>query len=109
MKKVIFPALGAVFASLVLVGCLATEESAPVGAAVRLVDPNGGTIDMYEAPSPSSTTIANWPSDQECEVLSGPNTAADVTFWELECVEAAGYVWVGWVDVTKIEVLSLGT
>ena len=104
MKRAIILVLSAVFSLLLLVGCTATEESAPVGATVRLVALDGEFIDMYE--NPGVTVISNWPPNHECEVVSGPTTVEDVAYWKLECVESAGYIWVRWVDVTNIEVLD---
>ncbi len=112
MKKVIILALGAVFASLLLVGC--TDDGVSVGAMVRLVDPDGKNIEMHEAASANSPVMANCEPGLECEVVFEPRTVADIIFAKLSCsggtlVQAAGGVEVfmdGWVDVTQFEVLE---
>jgi len=106
MKKAIVLALASMLAMLLLVGCAATEESAPVGASVRLLDPDGIHIGMREAPNPSTAVYLQLPVDLECEVVSGPKTTADVTFWKLDCPDVDGIRLVGWVDVTQFEVLD---
>ena len=107
MKKAIILALVTLFA-LVLVGC--ADDGAPVGSTVRLNNPDGGQAEMY-SPNPSSQLISTFEADTECEVLSGPSTVQDVTYWELSCSGGVdpilGEVFmVGWVDVAMIEVLD---
>lgn len=112
MKKVIILALGAVFASLLLVGC--TDNSVSVGAMVRLVDPDGKNIEMHEGASPNSPVMANFEPGLECEAIFETRTVADVTFAKLsrsggKLVEAAGggeTFMDGWVDVTQFDVLD---
>ena len=85
-------------------------ESAPVGAAVGLLDQGEGFVEMYDAPHPSAAVIAQVLVDMECIVVSGPFTAEEVTFWKLSCLEETqnlgDFYWVGWIDVTMLEVIN---
>lgn len=105
MKKVIILALGAVFASLLLVGC--TDDSISVGDIVRILESDGS--EMYEGASPSSAVVGLIPAGDECEVVFEPRTVADVTLAKLDCVSGITIEevhLVGWVDVTQFEVLE---
>lgn len=82
-------------------------ESAPVGVTVELLDQGKGWVEMHEAPHPNSAVIAQLLVDMECIVVSGPITAEDITFWKLDCLEETSVAelhWLGWIDVTMLEV-----
>jgi hypothetical protein len=108
MHKAIVLGLATALGTLLLVGCTSIEETAPVGAMVRPLEP----IDMYESPHPSATVIGVIPPENECEVLDGPRTAEDITFWKISCphatnpfTETQGSI-IGWVEFEKLEVLD---
>ena len=114
MKRGIVLALFAALASLLLIGCSTldsepVEESAPVGASVRILGTEGSYVDAYyELTSPLSL---DWmvPAGTECEVLSGPRSMEGITFWQVSCtwgntIESQDAP--GWIDVASIEVLE---